>query len=217
MIGRRPEAPERIGGMVRATGLVGLPVVTLGGDRVAEVKDVVFDRSAGAIRGFTLNNPKLFSRTRHDALAIAQVRGVGDAAVMVDGDVSPIPAEEVAPAAEREHADVLSDTVLTDAGVELGTVRDVIVDLTASPPDVVGYEIEPGPALPSHGRLVLIPVPATLAVSGERLMLPAAVTEYVADDLASFGAAVTAFRSAAGGSLTPGQVPGGELEAEKSP
>jgi hypothetical protein len=42
---------------------------------------------------------------------------------------------------------------------------------------------------------VLIPLPATLAVSGEKLVVPAAVTDFVADDLAGFGAAVDAFRA----------------------
>ncbi len=196
MIGRtKPATDERAGGLIRAAGLVGLPVVTLDGDRVAEVKDVVFDRGGGGLQGFTLNNPKLFSRSRDDALAIADVVAIGDAAVMIAAAQALVPIDEVAPAEERENADVLDDAVLTDAGLELGTVRDVIVDVSVRPPDVVGYEVEPSAGLPSQGNRVLIPVPATLSVSGERLMLPAAVTEFVVDDLASFGAAVTNYRA----------------------
>ena len=195
MIGRKPAAStERAGGLVRAAGLVGMPVVSLGGDRVAEIKDVVFDRGGGAVQGFTLNNPKLFSRSRSDALPIEEVLSIGDTAVIVDVNEATVPVDEVAPAEERDDADVLAGVVLTDAGIELGTVRDVIVDLSVRPPDVVGYEIEPGPGLPSAGGRVLVPVPATLSVSGERLMLPADVAEYVVDDLATFGAAVTKYR-----------------------
>jgi uncharacterized protein YrrD len=201
MIGRKATATaERVGGLVRAAHLVGMPVVTLGGDQVAEVKDVVFDRGGGAVQGFTLNNPKLFSRSRSDALPIEQVVSIGDTAVMIDVAEATVPVDEVAPADERDGADVLEDAVLTDAGVELGIVRDVIVDLSVRPPDVVGYEIEPGPGLPSAGGRVLVPVPATLAVSGERLMLPAEVAEYVVDDLATFGAAVTRYRERTEGS-----------------
>lgn len=196
MIGRKPSATaDRVGGLVRAADLVGLPVVTLGGDQMAEVKDVVFDRGAGAVRGFTLNNPKLFSRSRSDALPIDQVVSVGDSAVIVKNAEVTVPVDDVAPAEERDGADVLADAVLTDAGVELGIVHDVIVDLSADPPEVVGYEIEPGPGLPSAGARVLVPVPATLSVSGERLMLPAEVTDYVVDDLAAFGAAVSKYRA----------------------
>lgn len=196
MIGRSKTDPrERVGGMVRASALVGLPVVTLGGERLAEVKDVVFDRGGGAVRGFTLNSPKLFSRSRKDALAIGATLAIGDSAMMVADAQALVPVDEVAPSSERDGADVLADAVLTDAGVELGTVRDVIVDLDARPPDVVGYEIEPGPGLPSHGHRVLVPLPDTLSVSGEKLMLPAEVTEFVVDDLASFSTAVSAFRS----------------------
>lgn len=201
MIGRSKTDPretkrsQRCGGLVRASGLVGLPVVTLDGERIAEIKDVVFDRGGGAVQGFTLNNPKLFSRSRKDALASGHVLAIGDSAVMVADAQALVPLDEVAPAAERQGADVLADTVLTDAGVELGTVRDVIVNLDVRPPDVVGYEIEPGAGLPSRGHRVLVPLPDTLAVSGEKLMLPAAVTEFVVDDLATFSTAVTTFRS----------------------
>jgi uncharacterized protein YrrD len=207
MIGRKPTpTTERAGGLVRAAGLVGMPVVTLGGDRVAEVKDVVFDRGGGAVQGFTLNNPKLFSRSRSDALPIEEVLSIGDSAVIVDVPDATVPVDEVAAAEERDGADVLEDTVLTDAGVELGTVRDVIVDLSVRPPDVVGYEIEPGPGLPSAGARVLVPVPATLSVSGERLMLPSQVADYVVDDLATFGAAVTKYReSTTDGQLSPAE------------
>jgi hypothetical protein len=42
---------------------------------------------------------------------------------------------------------------------------------------------------------VFIPLPDTVAVSGENLIVPAAATEFVSEDLAGFGAAVGAFRA----------------------
>lgn len=181
-------------GLIRAGELPGRPVVTLGGEREAEIKDVVFERGEGHIQGFTLNNSGLFSRARKDALPISAVHGIGDAAVMIADAGVLAPVDDVAPKAQRRSGDVLADQVLTDDGKDLGTVVDVIVDLSASPPDVVGYEIEASEHLRGGGRRVLIPLPDTLAVSGEKLVVPAAVTEFVADDLASFAAAVTAFR-----------------------
>jgi hypothetical protein len=61
--------------------------------------------------------------------------------------------------------------------------------------DVVGYEIQASEALGTAGQRVFIPLPHTVAVSGENLIVPAAATEFVSEDLAGFGAAVEAFRS----------------------
>jgi uncharacterized protein YrrD len=191
--------------LLHASALSGLPVVTLGGDREALVKDVVFDRGDGRIAGFTLNNPGLLSRSRKDALPADGVYGFGDAAVTIKDTSVLVPLDEVAPAAERAGADVLNGQVLTDGGTELGKVVDVVLDLAARPPDVVGYEIEPGPALPSHGKRVLVPLPVTGAVSGERLIVPAAVTEYVADDLGAFALAMQGFRERMATGVTEGQ------------
>jgi uncharacterized protein YrrD len=170
-------------------------VVTLSGELLAEVKDVVFDRGQGLVAGFTLNNPGLFSRSRKDALPWAGVHGLGSEAVMVRVPEVLVPVDEVAPKAERKHADVLSGSVLTEAGLAIGTVTDVILQIEPRQAEVVGYEIEAAESMHTSGRRVYVPVPATLAVSGERLVVPTEVTEFVADDLAGFGAAVDAFRS----------------------
>ena len=89
--------------------------------------------------------------------------------------------------------DVLGSRVLTDAGVDLGKVVDVVVEVTGEyggQCDVVGYEIEASEALGSRGTKVLIPLPDTIAASGEHLMVPASAKDFVAHDLAGFGAAV---------------------------
>lgn len=180
--------------LLRAGELTGRPVVTLAGDREAELKDVLFDRTAGRVDGFTLNNPGLFSRSRKDALPWSAVYALGRDAVMVRGPEAFVPMTEMAGRKEAREGDVLADRVLTDTGVDLGAVVDVILQVGAAA-EVVGYEIEASDALPSSGRRVLIPLPATLAVSGEKLVVPAAVTDFVADDLAGFGAAVDGFRA----------------------
>lgn len=180
--------------LLRASELTGRPVVTLDGDRAAEVKDVLFDRAAGRIEGFTLNNPGLFSRSRRDALPWSGVYSLGTDAVMVRGTEALVPVKELAEGPAARKGDVLADRVLTDTGVDLGEVTDVILAVSDTA-DVVGYEIEASDALPSSGRRVLIPLPATLAVSGEKLVVPASVTDFVADDLAGFGAAVDSFRA----------------------
>ncbi|MGH3915390.1 MAG: PRC-barrel domain-containing protein [Pseudonocardiaceae bacterium] len=180
--------------LLRARELTGRPVVTLGGELVAEIKDVVFESAHGAIAGFTLRNPGLFSRSRRDALPWYGVHGLGRDAVLVSDETVLVSTKELASRKEARKGDVLNDRVLTDNGHDLGRVVDVVlqsgIDL-----EVVGYEVEASEALGTAGRRVLIPLPDTVSVSGENLIVPAAATEFVSDDLAGFGAAVDAFRA----------------------
>lgn len=180
--------------LLRARELTGRPVVTLDGELVAEIKDIVFERAGGAIAGFTLRNPGLFSRSRKDSLPWDGVHGVGRDAVMVPDETVLLPAKELAPRKQARKADVLNDRVLTDSGRDLGRVVDVVLQ-AGTGLEVVGYEVEASEALGTAGRRVLIPLPDTVAVSGENLIVPAAATEFVSEDLAGFGAAVDAFRA----------------------
>ncbi|MDQ4011500.1 MAG: PRC-barrel domain-containing protein [Actinomycetota bacterium] len=180
--------------LLRTSELVGRPVVTLGGELVAEIKDIVFESTGGRIAGFTLRNPGLFSRSRKDSLPWREVYGVGRDAVMVSDEIELPAAKELAPRKQARKADVLEDRVLTDNGRDLGRVVDVVLHC-GTRLEVVGYEVEASEALGTAGRRVLIPLPDTVAVSGENLIVPAAATEFVSEDLAGFGAAVDAFRA----------------------
>jgi uncharacterized protein YrrD len=180
--------------VLRASEVIGRPVVTLSGELVAEVKDVVFERTGGHIAGFTLRNPGLFSRSRKDSLPWAGVHGLGRDAVMVADETVFVATKELAPRKQARKADVLQDRVLTDTGRDLGRVVDVVLHGGTSL-EVVGYEVKASETLGTAGQRVLIPLPDTVAVSGEHLIVPAVATEFVSDDLAGFGAAVDAFRS----------------------
>ncbi|MGH8917718.1 MAG: PRC-barrel domain-containing protein [Actinomycetes bacterium] len=186
------ESPRAL--LLRARELPGRPVVTLGGELIAEIKDLVFERNGGTIAGFTLRNPGLFSRSRKDALPWYGVHGLGRDAVLVPDETVLVPTKELAPRKEARKSDVLNNRVLTDNGRDLGRVADVVLQ-SGSGLDVVGYEVEASEALGTAGRRVLIPLPDTVSVSGENLIVPAAATEFVSDDLAGFGAAVDAFRA----------------------
>ncbi len=182
--------------LLRAAEVVGRPVVTLAGEDVAQVKDVVYAGGSGEVAGFTLNGRGLFSGPLKTALAWGQVRGLGrEALVIVDEQVL-VPRDELLAAGGggRGSGDVLGSRVLTDTGVDLGEVVDVVLE-SGERADVVGYEIDSSSALGRDGRRVFLPLPDTLAVSVESLIVPAAATEFVTDDLSGFGAAVTAFRA----------------------
>src|SRR5205807_6354070 len=93
-----------------------------------------------------------------------------------------------------DDRNVLGNRVLTDTGVEVGAVVDVILDV-GRVAEVVGYEVAASQALASAGQRVLIPLPDTIAVSGEHLIVPGAALDFVAHDLAGFEAAIAAFRA----------------------
>jgi uncharacterized protein YrrD len=183
--------------LLRATELIGHPVVTIdAGEAVAEVKDVVYGTAEAALLGFTLNRRGFLGGPMKQALAWARVAALGRHAVMIatagDLDEQADALVEDFKAARRRN--VINSEVITDSGERLGEVTDVVL-LVDAEPEVVGYEIGGSEILtPRSGGHVFIPLPETLSVSGEALLVPAAVRDFVSDDLAGFGASVERFR-----------------------
>ena len=178
--------------LLRAAELVKRPVVTLAGRDVAQIKDVVYASTTGQLAGFTLNGRGLFSGPLRKNLPWPKVHGLGPDAVMIVSEEDL--ADRKALSGEREGGGggVLGARVLTSSGRELGLVTDLILAVDAGVTDAVGYEIEPtDDAAP---RRQFVPLPDTMAVSGEALILPDAAVEFIRDDLAGFGAAVDEFR-----------------------
>jgi uncharacterized protein YrrD len=177
--------------LVRGTDLVGLPVVTLAGDDVAEVRDILYDAGAGRIVGFTLNKRGRLKGRLKEVLTREQVLAVGPAAVMVE-PTTVIVAAPVTPTGKGGN--VLADRVITDTGVAVGTVTDVVIDTGDG--SVVGYEVLPVDQPDERkGRHSYIPLPEARAVSGEVLVVPASAVDYVTSDLAGFADAVERFRT----------------------
>ena len=63
--------------LLRGTDLVGLPVVTLAGDDIAEVRDVLFDPQSGHVLGFTLNKRGRLAGRMKEVLTREQIHAVG--------------------------------------------------------------------------------------------------------------------------------------------
>ena len=180
--------------LLRASTLMALPVVTLAGEDVAQVKDVVYASDTGELAGFTLNGRGLFSGPLRKSLPWANVHGLGPHAVMIRDEAQL--ADRGALRGDKGSGGggrVLGTSVITDSGRNLGTVTDVILSVSGGRSDAVGYEINPNDG--SVSRRQFVPLPDALAVSGEALMLPDAAVEFIRDDLAGFGAAVDEFRS----------------------
>jgi sporulation protein YlmC with PRC-barrel domain len=181
--------------------IVGRPVVTLAGDDLAQLRDVVFDDAEGEVVGFTLAKRSRFGGRLKEVLPWSAVVALGPDALMV-GDEGALTAGPLTPETDtpgRGEGDVLGDRVITDGGVELGRVVDAVVEVAGGTARIVGYEMEPAPTFePAHGRKgrrLFVPRPETLAASAEAVVVPAAAVDYVADDLAGFGEAIESFRS----------------------
>ena len=139
----------------------------MGGDDVAEVRDVVYEAGSGSIVGFTLNKRGRFRGRLREMLALTATRAIGRDAVMVDDAIaldepSDAPVGIADASAKR---DVIGAAVLTDTGTRLGTVTDVIVSLGHGA-QAVGYELSIDRP-DGDGRPRFIPLPEQLAVSGD--------------------------------------------------
>lgn len=175
--------------LMRATEVSKRPVVTLAGEAVAQLKDIVYEGGGGHVAGFTLAGRGIFAGPLKTALAWEAVHGFGRDAVMITGEDVLTQRDDVTGRASGPGGgNVLGSRVITDKGTDLGKVVDVILE-AGTELDVVGYEIDP-----TDGKKVFLPLPDTLAVGGETLVVPDAAREFVSDDLAGFGASVLAFR-----------------------
>ncbi|WP_375501820.1 PRC-barrel domain-containing protein [uncultured Jatrophihabitans sp.] len=190
--------------LMRTSEITKRPVVTFAGDDVAQIKDIVYSAGGGAVGGFTLAGRGLFAGPLKQSLSWSSVAALGPDAVMIRDENSLEAAEAVLDASAAgggSGGNVLGSQVLTDTGVDLGKVVDVVLEVTGEyggQCDVVGYEVEASEALGTRGQKVLIPLPDTIAASGQHLMVPASAKDFVGHDLAGFGAAVTDFRAQLG-------------------
>lgn len=188
--------------LMRSSDISQRPVVTLDGEDVAQIKDIVYAADGGSVRGFTLAGRGLLAGPLKEGLAWTSVEALGADAVMIAS------AEVLQPTDELLHlsqggpggsgGNILGSQVLTEDGVGLGTVHDVVVSVDAigdGQCDVVGYEIVASAQMGNEGERVLIPLPETMAASAQHLLVPASVKDFVGHDLAGFGAAVDDFRA----------------------
>ncbi|MFJ8145655.1 PRC-barrel domain-containing protein [Streptomyces sp. NPDC096048] len=165
------------------------PVVTLGGDAVAHVKDTVCDAALSRITGFTLTGRGLLSGPMKEALPWSAVHALGHDAVMIRDRRGLVSAAAMMVHQRALRARMLGARLVTEAGAEIGTVLDVVVE-GGTGGRVVGFRVAasrgfvPGPT--RHRRRVYVPRGETLTVAGRALVLPVDAVRHVADDLPGF-------------------------------
>lgn len=62
--------------LIRASALTKKPVVTLDGEDIAQVKDVLYEGSGGSVIGFTLSGRGLFAGPKNRGAALERGRGM---------------------------------------------------------------------------------------------------------------------------------------------
>lgn len=179
--------------LLRATAISGRPVVTLAGESPFEVKDVVFARGTGSLIGFTLRKHGFLGGPVSDFLPWDAVHGLGPDAVVVASEDDLTDGRDDADTGDG-GGDIIGSRLLTESGTDLGEIVEAVVS-SGSEVKVVGLEVEASEAINDDGAHVFIPLPDTIAISGERTVVPDSAREYVRDDLSGFGAAVEQFRA----------------------
>lgn len=164
------------------------PVVTLGGEAVAQVKDTVFDASGGQITGFTLAGRGLLSGPLKQSLPWSGVHALGPDAVMIPSADVLQARDAVVDRGEADTGQVRGARVLSDGGLELGTVLDAVVESGVSG-RVAGFEIATTEAMGRHERKAFLPAHGQLAMTGDTLVIPAGLAEQAVDDLDALTAA----------------------------
>ncbi|MEU5954413.1 PRC-barrel domain-containing protein [Streptomyces sp. NPDC047525] len=189
--------------LILAAGLTKRPVVTLGGEAVAQVKDTVFDAAGGRITGFTLAGRGLLSGPLKQSLPWSGVHALGPDAVMISAVEVLQARDAVVDRGEADTGQVRGARVLSDAGLELGTVLDAVVEGGASG-RVVGFEVATTEAMGRHERRAFLPAHGQLAMTGDTLVIPALLAEQAVDDLGALTAAWERIRATGEAGLRKG-------------
>ncbi|MCH0543440.1 PRC-barrel domain-containing protein [Streptomyces sp. MUM 203J] len=176
---------------VRASEMARLPVVTLEGEDVAQIKDIVFDAARGSVRCFTLSGRGLLAGPLKRDLPWNKVHALGPDAVMIRDESALADDDRISKDLTASGGgNVIGARVMTESGSSLGRIVDVVIT-GGRKPAVAGYEVETA-GRGSHR--VLLPVIKPVAVSGEMVLVPDATGEFTAGDLAGFPEAMRGLR-----------------------
>jgi len=177
--------------LVLAGELAGRPVVSIdSGNDIAEIRDTVYDSRHHHLIGFTLNKRGWFRGRCKQTLPTESIAAIGRDAVIVNREEDLIDPND-APTPLTDSADTISIIgleVMSQSGEQLGKIDDVVVE-TGDEPRAVGFRLS------NNGSPVFVPISAQMALSDERLLLPAEADAFVRHDLAGFGASVGDYRS----------------------
>jgi uncharacterized protein YrrD len=176
--------------LVRATELMGLPVVTLDtAVAVGEVRDVLFDPERSRVVAFTVRGRGLLSPPLIGLLPTGSVSSIGRDAVMIGTAAALVRHREGMTTALDDQIEVLGKEVVTDTGGALGNVVDVVLEVERGQAIVVGCEIDR-----AGDSRVILPLPGRVPVSSDALVVPAFAEPLAANGLGGFREALVRAR-----------------------
>ncbi len=122
--------------MLRRSDVLGLGVVELAsGKRIGVIDDVVIDRTAGRLEGLLVKTAGGVSYVRH-----GDIQAFGQDAVTLGDKVLRDAGDQTERA--RSLATVLGKPVLSDDGIDMGTIDDICFDEETGA--VMGYQVSGG-------------------------------------------------------------------------
>ena len=176
--------------LVRATELMGLPVVTLDtATAPGEIRDVLFDPARARVVAFTVRGRGLLSPPLVGLLPSSAIRAVGRSAVMISSDASLLRQREGMSNALDNQVEVLGKEVVTERGETLGKVADVVLEVDAGEAVVVGCDVEQ-----ANDHRVILPLAPGTPLSADALIVATAAEPYAANGLAGFRDALARVR-----------------------
>jgi uncharacterized protein YrrD len=182
--------------MIKGDYVIGKQVVTLNdGKKIEKVHDIIFDHTQNTVLGFVVDEGGWFSNAR--VLPLAQVKAIGEDAVLIQ-DVSAIISAEESPKMNSilQGDNVLKGTkVMTDDGKELGTMVDLSFDPATGM--VEGYEVSGGLFADAYSGRAMVPAPETLTIGKDVAFVPASTAVKMEEQAGGIKAAM----QSAGGKL----------------
>jgi uncharacterized protein YrrD len=124
---------------VRASALHGNPIITGGGDAEYEVQDVIVDEDGREVLGFSAREPGVFGKRHVGVVPLSGVSSIGPDAVMVKADAVEDPPDEE----DRLGTQLLGSSVVTEAGVEVGRISDLVLETSHNKTRVTAVEVDP--------------------------------------------------------------------------
>lgn len=176
--------------LVRASDLIGMPVMALDEARIiGEVRDVLFDPRQARVVGLTLRGKGLLSSPMLGLLPAEAIRAAGNDAVMVESESVLLRNDEEVSKRLPERHEAPGTHVVTEDGVEVGVVSDVVLEVIDDRIEVVGYCIER-----DQGRELIIPAPDGPGEWTEQVVLPRGSEQRSTEGLVGFSAELERMR-----------------------
>ncbi|WP_034385168.1 PRC-barrel domain-containing protein [Deinococcus sp. YIM 77859] len=160
--------------MIKGKELLGQPIVALStGERVDNVRDLVFDHQANQLLGLLVDEGGWFRAAR--VVPFEAIRSIGEDAIMVDSPESITSTREDGRLAEvlDSKVSLVGMTLLTTDGQNLGKIADVFFDEHTG--RVEGYEATGGIFSDLSSGRTFVPAPESVQIGADAAIVPVSV------------------------------------------